>query len=167
MTLQQAIEWLGQHPTLAIFYLFAPFFTAILAGILGKGEGHLSPWKYLYAVVIYATCIPGVFAFALNIYLFLFERISIFQFDIFTQVLPIIAMFATVFVVRRNVDLREVPGFGNLSGLVTIIASVLCIMWFLDRTHIMIFTYMPFWQLGLILLGLVLFIRYGWSRLIG
>lgn len=166
MTLQQAIEWLGQHPGLAIFYLFAPFLTAVLAGILGKGEGHLSPWKYLYAIIVYAGCIPGVFAFALNIYLFLFERISIFSFDIYTQILPIISMFATIFVVRRNVDLRAVPGFNNLSGLVTIISAALCFMWFLDRTHIMIFSYMPFWQLGLILLGLVVLIRYGWSRLV-
>ncbi len=165
MTLQDGINWLGEHPSLAIFYMLMPPFTALIMAVLAKGEGHLSPWRYLYAVLIYATCIPGVFSFAFNAYFFLFERRSILESDVFTQVLPIFSMIATLLIIRRNTDLRDVPGFDNIGGLVTIISSVMVMMWFLDKVRIVIFSYLPFWQLAAILVGLVLFVRYGWWRM--
>ncbi len=165
MTLREFIDLLGNNPFyLLIFFLLLPF-TAILSGYLGKGEGHLSPWKYLYSILVYLACIPGVFAIAFSVYLFLFERRSIFDTDIFTQIVPIVAMFITLFNIRNNVDLDAIPGFDKISGLITIISATLIFMWLIDRTHIIAFAYIPFYQLLLIFIALVLFIRYGWSKI--
>jgi hypothetical protein len=60
----------------------------------------------------------------------------------------------------------RIPGFDKLSGLVMMICAALAIMWFIDRTRIVVFSYMPFQSVLLIFAGLLLVIRLGWSRLI-
>lgn len=166
MTLQDAFERVSEQPAYALFYFSVIPVTALLAGWLESEEGHLSPWKYLYATLLYAVSIPGIFAITLNIYLFLFERRSIMDTNLFTQVLPFLSMVATILIIRNNVDLDRVPGFDKLSGLVLMISAALGIMWFVDRTRIIVFSYLPFYYVILIFLGLLLLIRVGWSRLV-
>ena len=79
MTLQEFFELLTNNPAYIIFYFSIIPFAAFLAGVLGKGEGHLTPWNYLYSALIYLVCVPGIFAVTLDVYLFLFEKQSIFE----------------------------------------------------------------------------------------
>lgn len=167
MTLQEFFDLLGQNPAYVLFFYFMVPFTALLAGWIAKGEGHLSPWKYLYAVLIYLACVPGIFAVTLNIYFFLFERRSVLDANIYTQILPIISMIFTLFIVRKNVNLDRVPGFDKLSGLITMISATLAIMWFVDRTRIYAITFLPFPVVILLFAGLLLLIRYGWAGFFG
>jgi hypothetical protein len=167
MTLNELFELIAANPAYVIFYFLMLPFTAALAGWLGKGEGHISPWKYMYSALVYLACIPGIFAVTLNVYLFLFERQSIFQADIFTQLLPILSMIATLWIMRRNVDLDLVPGFEKLSGLVMVITATLAIMWFIDRTRIWMISFIRFEYVLLIFVGLLLVIRFGWWRIFG
>jgi hypothetical protein len=166
MTLQELFYFLGKNPLYVLLYFGLIPLTAIIAGFLGRTEGHLSPWKYLYSALIFMVCIPGIFALTLNIYLFLFERRSVFESDIFAQILPVFSMIATLLLIRRNVSFDDIPGFDKLSGLVLMITATLAFMWFLDRTRIYVFTYMPFWQVVLIFLILFVIIRFGWSRFV-
>jgi len=165
MTLQEFFDLLAAHPVWIIaFFILVPF-TAWLAGMLGKGEGHLEPWKYLYSMLVYLSCVPGIFAVSLSIYLFIFERRSILQTDIFTQVLPILSMVATLLLIRRNVELKDVPGFDKISGLIIVIAVALGLMWVVDRTRIWVISFLPFWQGILIFAGLLVVLRWGWGRM--
>ena len=166
MTLQEFFRLLGENPSYALLYFSMIPFTALLSGVMGRGEGHLSPWKYLYSLLIYLVCVPGIFAFTLNVYLFLFERRSVLESDIYTQILPIISMIATLLIIRKNVSYKDIPGFDKLSGLVMMILATFAFMWLLDRTHIYVFSYVPFWQAILIFVGLFLLIRWGWSRFV-
>jgi len=167
MTLKEFFELLGENPA----YLFAYFalipLTAFIAGFMGKGEGHLSPWKFLYSTLIYLVCIPGILAVTLNVYLFLFEKQSVFTSNIYTQIIPIISMVATLLLIRNNVSLDTIPGFGKLSGLTMMIFATLALMWGLDRTniHIIAFTRMPFYYVILVFLVILFGLRFGWSRL--
>lgn len=165
MTLQEFFDLLSDNPSYILFFFFLMPFCAFLAGMLGKGEGHLSPWKYLYSAILYLACIPGIFAVTLSIYYFLFERIPILQTNVYTQILPIISMLLTIFIVKKNVPLDEVPGFDKLSGLIIIIAAALCIMWFVDRTRIWVVSFLPFQYVFLIFIGLLVIIRYGWAKM--
>ena len=113
------------------------------------------PWKYLYSSLIYLVCVPGIFALFLSIYVFIFERRSIFQTDIYTQVLPIVSMFATLLLIRRNVSLDLVPGFGKITGLFMMIAAAFAFFWVLDKTHIIVISFLPLWQGVLIFAGLL------------
>jgi len=166
MTLGQFFEVVSAQPALVLFYFFALPFTAFLSSVFGRGEGHLSPWKYLYTVIVYLACIPGIFAFTLNAYLFLFERQPILEANLFTQFLPILCMILTLWLVRRNVDLNDVPGFDKIGGLFFIITVLISMMWIMEKTHIFIFTYMPFYQFVFIFVGFLVLMRFLWVRMI-
>ena len=165
MTLKEFFELLAANPAYIIgFFLFIPL-TALVAGWMGKGEGHLSPWKFLYAALIYLACVPGIFAITLNIYLFLFERASVLDTVIATQLLPIVSMIVTLLIIRKHTDLEKIPGFDKLSGLILMIGALLSLMWIADKTRILVFSYLPFQTVLLILAVLLVVIRFGWHKL--
>ena len=165
MTLQEFFQLLANNPVYIILYFTMIPFAAFLAGIFGKGEGHMEPWKYWYAALVYLVAVPGIFAITLSIYLFLFERRSILETDLFTQVLPVASMLLTLWLIRRNVDLDRIPGFGKLSGLIMVITASLGIMWFIDKTRILMVSFIRFeLVLGAFIILLIL-VRLGWSRL--
>lgn len=166
MTLGDFFNLLGENSFYVISYFILIPITALIAGFMGKNEGHLSPWKYLYSILIYMVCVPGIFAITLNVYKFLFERGSILDLNIFTQILPIISMIATLLIIRSTVSLDRVPGFGKLSGLATMILVLLTAMWFLEKTRIIIFSYMPIGYFLLLFLVLLIIFRYGWSKML-
>ncbi|HHM21241.1 MAG TPA: hypothetical protein ENJ20_04365 [Bacteroidetes bacterium] len=165
MTLQEFFNLLTESPFWLVAYFLLIPFTALLAGILGKGEGHLEPWTYLYSVLIYLVCIPGIFAVTLSLYVFIFERRSIFQTDIYTQVLPVLSMVATLVLIRKNVDLKYVPGFDKITGLIMMIFALFALFWVMDKTRIWVVSYLPFWQGILIFVALLLLLKWGWGRL--
>ena len=156
---------LGDNPIPIVAYFFLIPITALVAGILGKGEGHLSPWKYLYSTLVYLICVPGILAITLSVYLFLFERRSVFDTDIFTQILPVLSMVGTLLLIRKNVPLERIPGFGKMSGLIMMILTTLFVMWILDKTRLIAFSYIPFQYVILMFVGLLLIFRIGWSRI--
>lgn len=164
MTLGDFFNMMSQNPSIVYFYFLAVPLTALLAGIFGKGEGELSPWKYLYSLLIYLTSIPGIFAVTLNVYMFLFERQSILSAPLATQVVPIVSMFLTYYLIRRNVHFDDIPGFDKISGLVMILFSLITLMWIAEKTHIIAVTILPFiWVIGIFAILLIL-IRVGWKR---
>jgi hypothetical protein len=165
MTLGEFFEMIGRNPNLVLFYFIALPLTAFLAGVLGKDEGNLSPWKYLYSTIIFLVCVPGIFAITLNIYMFLFERRSIMDSNLYTQVLPVFLMLFTLWIISRNVKFEEIPGFNKISGLVMIIAAVLLVMWILEKTHIIAITFMPFYYVFIIFGVLFLAIRFGMKKM--
>ncbi len=167
MTLGEFFNWTDLHPTLLLIYFIGVPFIALLSGLFSKGEGHLSPWKYLYSILIYMVSIPGIFAITLSIYFFLFERRSIMDMNLSTQVLPVLSMIATILIIRRHVDLDLVPGFDKISGLILIIATLMCLMWIIDKTRIYSITFMPFYVVILILLAGFFVIRLGLKKLTG
>lgn len=164
MTLQQFFDMLSAHPELIAFYFTAVPLTAWIAGILGRGEGHHVPWKNLYCVLIYMATIPGIFAVILNIYFFLFERRPIMETNLYTQVLPIVIMILTLYIIKRNVPFDLVPGFDKISGFMMISFSVLALMWFIDRTYIIAISFMPFWVVLLMVLIGIIVVRLGLKR---
>lgn len=165
MTLSEFFTLIGENPFYVIAYFALIPLTALIAGFMGKNEGHLSPWNYLYSTLIYLVCVPGIFAVTLNVYKFLFERGSVMDLNIFTQILPIISMIITLLLIRSNVSLDRVPGFGKLSGMVTMIVVLFAIMWFLEKTRIYVFSYMKIEYFLLLLVGLLIAFRLGWSRM--
>lgn len=166
MTLRDFFEAASAQPIYIVFYFVMIVVVAVLTGWLAKGEGEDSPWKYLYSALLYLVCVPGILAIGLGIYLFLFERRSIFDINVLLEVVPVISMIATILIIRKNVDVDKIPGFDKLSGLVMMISAALAIMWFVDRVRIVIFSSMPIQYLLLIFVGLLLLIRIGWTRLI-
>ncbi|MBK9338254.1 MAG: hypothetical protein IPM98_17560 [Lewinellaceae bacterium] len=167
MTLRDFFDYLGEHPLVLVGYFLLIPLTALLAGWISRGEGHQSPWKYLYAFLVYAVCIPGIFSVALSVYLFLFEHHgSILNANLLTQVMPVISMILTLSLIRRAVPFERVPGFGKLSSLMMTIGAVFMLMYLLDRTHLVAFVRVPVQYLLLIVVGMLLVLRYGFRQMI-
>ncbi len=165
MTLQDFFNACAQQPAIPIFFFTALPLTAFLAGIFGKNEGHLSPWKYLYSTLIYLASIPGIFSITLSIYLFLFEKRSVFETDIVLQILPILVMILTFWLIKRNVEMDQIPGFGQLGGLILMITVIMIGMWILDRTHIFVISVLPFHWFIIFFIALLILFRFGWKKL--
>ena len=144
MTLGDFFTVCSKNPAILIFYLTAVPLTALLALVFGRGQGRQTPWKYLYSFLVYLTCLPGMFAIVLTLYLILFEQRSILDINLYTQVLPVISMVITLFLIRKNVALEHVPGFGRLSGLLLTLFAFVTLMWVLERTRIFAITIIPF-----------------------
>jgi len=167
MTLKEALDALTANPIYVLIYLSIIPVMAFVAGLISQEKGVEAPWRYLYSTLIYFICVPGIFSITVSVYQFLFERRSIWDADVFVQVLPIISMVVTLLIIRRNVDLDYIPGFDKLSGLVMVIAATLTIMWFVDRLRIIVFSYLRFEYVILFFIGLLFVIRLGWRRAFG
>ncbi len=166
MTLSEFFDYLGSNPIVILAYFIGIPLTALLAGVMGRGEGNMSPWKYLYATLIYLVCVPGIFAVALSVYFFLFERGNIMNANVLVQILPIISMVFTLAIIRRNATFELIPGFGKLSSLMTMIGSVFVLMYLLDRIHLIAWVNVPVQYLILIVAGLLIAFRYGFKSLV-
>ena len=109
MTVQEFFNYVHDHPQLALyFYLGVPVLALIISWV-SEPRGYQEPWNYLYSVLVYAACIPGIFAVTLNIYFFFWERRSVMDSEILIQWMPIISMIATLIIIRRYVSFDAIP----------------------------------------------------------
>ncbi|OIN56824.1 hypothetical protein [Arsenicibacter rosenii] len=166
MTLRDLFQSVSDNPGLLILLLLPVPAIAFLANLWsGQTAEEIWKWRYVYAVLVYLACIPGMFAVTLNIYLFLFERQSIWDMNLVIQVLPILSMVGTLMLIRKKLPFSYVPGFGRLSGFLTLIFAVMGMLWFIDRTHIYAITYIPFAYIAIGFVALLLIIRFAWQRI--
>lgn len=166
MTFRELFDYAAAQPgVVALFLLSVP----ALAFLLNRWAGTTAPeiwrWRYLYVGLVYAACIPGMFAVTLAVYLFLFERQSVWAMNLVVQVLPVLTMIATLMLVKRKLSFQYIPGFGRLSGFLTLIAALIGVLWFVDRLRLVAFTYVPFGYVVVGFVVLLLGIRFAWSRI--
>ncbi len=140
MTGRELVALLGSNPLLLWLVLALPPLVALAAGVLhGVGNGARGGWKYLYSAIVYATCIPGMFAVVLTGYALFLSRDSLLDVNLLVYIAPILAMVATLMIVRRNVPFDRVPGFDRLSGLMTMIAMTFVVVLAVSKTRIFLF----------------------------
>ncbi len=166
MTLRAIFQALSAQPGLLALLLLAIPLLAFLVNLwAGDTAEEVLRWRYGYATLVYLACIPGMFALSLNIYLFLFERQSIWDINLVAQGLPLLTMGATLMIIKRKIPFQYIPGFGRLSAFLTLIVAIMGIMWFIDRTRIYAITYVPFTYIVVGFVALLLIIRFAWSRI--
>jgi hypothetical protein len=166
MTLKDFFISVGENQNYTIaFFTIIPI-CAFLVGLIGGQKDHLSPWKYIYTILIYLICIPGIFAVGLNFYLFLFQRRDIMETELLIQVLPVISLIVTIAIMRNNVNLDFIPGFDKIYGLWLMLFATMFFMWLLEKIHIVVFSYLPFQYLLLIFVGIFLVIYLGWRKFV-
>jgi hypothetical protein len=140
MTFQEFFDLLDKYPLILILYfLFLPLFSLALKFILKKNETALSPWKYVYSVIIYLSCIPGIFIVFTTLYLAVFRKTNLLDLSIFVYFLPIISMFFTLIIVRKSIAFDDIPGFKKITGLFTYIVCTFIILLILERLRIFLF----------------------------
>ncbi|GAB3549938.1 hypothetical protein [Spirosoma fluminis] len=166
MTLRDVFEAISSQPAL-LFLLLSAIPTAAFLVNLWSGETaeEIWKWRYVYAVLAYLACIPGIFALTLNTYLFLFERQSIWDANLAAQAFPILTMVVTLLLIRRKLPFEYIPGFGKLSNSLLLIAALMGLLWIVDRTRIIAITYIPFVYVVIGFVILLFVIRFAWKRI--
>jgi hypothetical protein len=165
MTLGQLFQQVNEHPLVAIAYFIAILLLSAIVGVVSGKRAAEAPWPMIQSGFIYAVAIPAVFAGMLTLYLFFFERRSIFDTNLVTQIVPIASLLLLFFIISKFLPLRAVPGFNKVGDLVSILALVMGAFWILEKTRIMVFSYMPFQYVLFILIGIVVVLRIVWSRM--
>jgi len=169
MTLEDLLQILAAHPGPVAGALVLPALLSWLVSQLhATGEGGVSPWKYAYAVLLYAACVPGMFAAVLSGYALFFRNENLLQVNLLVYFLPILTMIATLLLIRRAVRSFDlVPGFGRLSGLMVILGVSFAVAFALHRFRFGIFFFGPLAQLGVIALAIFALLPWAAGRVAG
>ena len=135
--------------------------TALLGLLHGRGNGGRAPWRNLYAFLVYAACVPGIFAAVAVVYALLFSNENLLDLNAAAYLAPIASMVLTLGVMRRNVSFDEVPGFRRLTGLMTMIAVTFAIMLVLRSMRVWLFFSASL--VWFFVLGAALFVLLKWG----
>ena len=166
MTVRQIIELAGSHPVLfSAILLAAPTLSWVLAFLHGKGRGALSPWKYIYATMVYMACLPGVLSAVLLGYTLFFTRESLLDVNLLVYILPIVSMTVTLALISRSVSFDDIPGFDRLSGLILVITITFILALGIQKTRIWLFFGGSYLALLILLGALFLLLNVGFSKL--
>jgi len=137
MTTRQLLEIASQHTHLLLGGFGAPPVLAVLLRLWhGRGWGGEAPFKYIYSVLIYLVCIPGMLAATLTGYALLFTGQNLLDVNLLIYALPMACMALTLLVISRAVRFEQIPGFRRLSGLMGMMALTFLILFALSRTRI-------------------------------
>lgn len=137
MTPRQWLDLLASEPAWLGGYLLALPLLALLLGLSHRrGAGNDSPWKYLYSVLVYAACVPGMLGAIIVLYMLLFAGENLLDVNALVTLAPVASMAATLAVAGRSVDFGPLPGFGRLSGLMVVLGLTFGVLFALSRTRL-------------------------------
>jgi len=162
MTTREFIQAVDGHPVILVTAFVLPPLLAWACGWLhGKDRGGVSPWKYVYSVLVYAVCIPGLFAAILTAYALFFTKENLLDASLLVYFLPIASMVVTLVRIRKSVSFDEVPGFDRLSGLMVMIGLSFAMALAIDKTRIWIWFGGSIQTLFLLAAGLFALLKWG------
>jgi hypothetical protein len=139
VTLREALSWAGQRPiALVVMFVVPPVLVWLLRFFHSRTRGGEAPWKYIYAVLVYLVCVPGILAAVVTCYTLFFTHESLLDVNVLVYLLPLASMAATLLLMRQSVSFDAVPGFDRLSGLMVMIAVSFAIALAIQKLRIWI-----------------------------
>ena len=137
MTLRELITAADGAPwLLAALLLIAPLGAFVWGLLHAPGDAAKSPWKWGYSVFAHLAAIPGMFAAVLLAYSLFFVRENLLDVNLVVYVLPILALIATLVIVRRRIDFDAIPGFDRIGGLLLLMGVCFAIALAIQKTNI-------------------------------
>lgn len=167
MTFEELFKLMSSAPlVILLIFLFPPLYALVLRLIHGKGRGGEKPWKYFYTVLVYLSCVPGMFITVITAYQLFVEGVNLIKLDLLVYFLPIISMVATLIMTKAQVDFREIPGFNRLSGLLLMLGGAFAAALIIDRLNfVVLFHGSILWLFG-IAAALFILMKIGSARLL-
>lgn len=140
MTGRELVALAGSNPLVLGLVLGVPPVASLVLGFVHRqGNGGNAPWKYLYALLVYSTCIPGMLAAVLTGYTIFISGENLLDQNVLVSVAPIAAMTVTLMLIRKNVSFDAVPGFDRIWGLMTMIGMTFVIILAISKTRVFLF----------------------------
>lgn len=103
------------------------------------GEAEVPPRNYVYSVLVYLVCVPGIFGATLTAYTLFFIRQNLLKVNLFVYFLPVVSMIFTLVIVGRQADWDSLPGVDRLYGLVLVLVISFGAALAIQKTRIWIF----------------------------
>lgn len=148
MTIEDLLTYItNDKAALFLFFILLPIATILITAISG-GRSLEKPYSYLYSILLFAVCIPGVLSITLWVYSMFFERKAIWQLPFFVYYLPIIIMAICIYILKKKrISIQRLPWTGELYEFLVLLiitfASILIIM------KLQIINFSRPWQLGI------------------
>ncbi len=140
MTLQELFDHAGQYAEIVMIAFAVPPGLALLLWLFRRhSTSPRAPLSYAYSLLIYATCVPGVFAAVLTAYALFFTRSSLLEVSLLVYLLPMASMVVTLLLLARSVRFDDIPGFDHLSGLIILIGLSFLVVLIISKTRIWLF----------------------------
>lgn len=166
MTVGELFDLLRNNPNYIIGGAAAVMVVLCLLYLVPSRKRYQSPWKFIYTLILYTATVPAIFVVTLFLYYFLFERSQMVSFDFLLHGIPLLLMVVTYAIVKNQVKIAYIPGFGRLTSIITLVALVLIFLWFFDRVHIFTVTLLPLPILIGILVGGIILFRIMMTRML-
>ncbi len=162
MSINDLIKLANGHLLALVIFFVAPPVIAWLCGVAhGRGNGGNAPWKYIYSVLVYLVCIPGLLASVLTGYELFFQRADLMNANIAVYFLPIISMIVTLIFIHKTVNFENVPGFDRISGLMVMIGCSFALALAIDKTRIWLLFHGPIAMLIVFVAGVFALLKWG------
>lgn len=162
MTVNDLVAALAAKPWLIASVFFGiPLFASLYGKAHGAGRGRETPHRYIYALLVYVSCVPGMFVSVLLAYMLFFLRANLMEVNVLVYFLPLLSMIVTVAIIRRSVELADIPGFDRLAGLMVLLAVTFGVTLAIMKTRIWVMFGGSLW--ALLLLALVVFGLLQWA----
>jgi hypothetical protein len=162
MTVRELALMAGDYPWHVVsIFVTLPLLSLVVGLFHGQGEGGRGPWRYVYTLLVYAACVPGMFAAVLTAYTLFFTRENLLDVNLLVYLLPIVSMTATLMLIRKNATFDEIPGFDRLSGLMVLIAITFVFVLAIERTRIWLLFGGSMVSLVALVVGLYALLKWG------
>jgi len=142
-------------------FVLLPLLAVVLGLAHGRGKGGAAPWKYLYGVLVYTACVPGLFAAVVTGYTIFFIHENLLDVNPVVYFGPIAAMVVTLLIINKQVRFIDIPGFDRLAGLMVMIACSFALMLAVERTHLWLLFHGSIWVLFALAAGIFALIKWG------
>jgi hypothetical protein len=166
MTLEELFARAEASPAAALAYFVALPALAWLAGRLrSKGRVRDSPVRYAYSGLVFLACPPGLLAALALADILAHGRFL--QAGVFSQILPLASMAATLAVIRRQADPEHIPGFRRVTGFIWLLVLTGLGVYLLTKTRIWIFFGGGVGTLLVAMAALFFLLRWAFERAFG
>lgn len=139
MTIQEIINQFDNNSGLILNYYIVLLVFCLLGLLFVKPNNFKSPINYVYTALIYALCIPALLSSILLLYSFFFLRENLLQVNALAYFLPIVSLVLLLFIIKKTIPLKAIPGFEKISGLFMLIIVTFIVTYVLQRMFFGVF----------------------------
>lgn len=166
MAIQDLIDLLSsQHMVLLVLFCAIPL-AAFLGGLIqGDGSCKQSKIKYFYAVLIYISCIPGMFSAVLTGYSVFFLKTDFLKLNLLVYLLPLVSMVATLMIIKKKNSFDDIPGFQRIWGLMLMLGISFVAAFLVYRTIVIIGFIGRLMSLLVVALGVFLLVKFAANKI--
>jgi hypothetical protein len=165
-TLDELLRFIEGYPWPILGYFATPPLLALLLWLAAPRERRdQPPLTYLYSLLVYLVCIPGVFSALLLGYAVFFLQQNVLELSALIYFLPPAAMLLTLAVIGNSLPFNEIPGVNGILGLITLLAISFGGVLFIYKTHLFIGFFGSIETLMALALGLFVLFKWGLKKM--